>query len=121
MTIQTASSVAGISLIMQTDDEVDQAAELLRAIGLEVVGEDGYVEVTGAGPTLSIMRGAMVEVSAHGGLLLQVEVPDVAATTAAAELAGATVALAASSDDLESSAFLQSPTGFTIQLQSAAR
>lgn len=111
------SSVAGLSLIMETNEQVEQAAELLRSVGLEVEGEDGYVQVKGPELTLSIMRGAMVDVPSHGGVLLQIAVPDVAAATSAAEQAGATVALAAgASDDAHASAFLQSPAGFTIEL-----
>lgn len=122
MTTQTAPSVAGISLIMQTNAEVDQAADLLRAIGLQVTSEDGYVEVSGAGTQLSIMRGAMVEVPPHGGLLLQLRVPDVDAAVADAQRAGVRVALPPTKTDWGSySAFVQSPTGFTIELQSAGR
>lgn len=110
------SAVAGLSLIMETNEEVDEAADLLRSVGLEVEGEDGYVQVTGASLTLSIMRGAMVEVPRHGGLLLQIAVPEVAAATAAAEQAGATLALAPDADAENTSAFLHSRTGFTIEL-----
>lgn len=119
MTIQT-TAMAGISLIMKTNDEVDRAADLLRAIGLEVTGEDGYVEVAGAGVKLSIMRGTMIDVPSHGGLLLQLEVADVRAAVAAAERAGATVGLSPDQDE-NGSAFIQSTTGFTIELRSADR
>lgn len=116
MTTQTAAAVAGISLIMQTNDEVDRAADLLRAVGLDVTGEDGYVEVSGAGLNLSIMRGTMIEVPRHGGLLLQIRVPDVHRAMSAAREAGAIVGLAPEQND-GGSAFLQSPAGFTIELQ----
>lgn len=108
--------VTGISLITTTDEEVDQAAALLRAIGLEVVGEDGYVEVRGPDLTLSIMRGAMVEVARQGGVLLQIRVTDVAAAAAAAERAGGTVELGPDGDS-RTSAFVGSPVGFTVELQ----
>lgn len=116
MTTQTATAVAGISLIMQTNDEVDEAADLLRAVGLDVTGEDGYVEVNGAGLKLSIMRGTMIDVPRHGGLLLQLEVPDVRKAMTAAQEAGARVGLSPDQHD-GGSAFVQSPAGFTIELQ----
>lgn len=112
------SSVAGLSLIMETNEEVDEAANLLRAVGLEVAGEDGYVQVTGPSLTLSIMRGAMVDVPRNGGLLVQVAVSDVAVASTAAEQAGATLALAPDAEGENKSAFLQSPMGFTLELTS---
>lgn len=111
------SSVAGLSLILRTNEEVDQAADLLRAVGLSVAGEDGYVEVAGPSITLSIMRGAMVDVPRHGGVLLQIQVPDVDSASAAARAAGATVALEpTSTNGRRGAAFIQSPAGFTLEL-----
>jgi hypothetical protein len=109
--------VAGISLIMQTNEQVDDAAELLRAVGLDVTGEDGYVEVTGTGLNLSIMRGTMIDMPAHGGLLVQVKVADLPAALQAAQQAGAVLGLAP--ERAGESAFLQSRTGFTLELQPA--
>lgn len=112
------SSIAGLSVILRTNEEVDQAAVLLRAIGLQVTGEDGYVEVAGPSINVSIMRGAMVDVPSHGGLLLQVKVPDVDAATTAAAQAGGTIALGPTATDWgRYSAFIQSPVGFTLELQ----
>lgn len=114
------SAVAGLSLIMETNEEVDHAADLLRAVGLTVTGEDGYVEVAGPSISLSIMRGAMVDVPRHGGLLLQIAVDDVDAATEAARAAGGVVALGPEkSDGGGYSAFVQSPVGFTVELQQA--
>lgn len=115
------SHVAGLSLIMQTNEEVDQAAEVLRAIGLQVTGEDGYVEVAGPSITLSIMRGAMVEVPRHGGLLIQVAVDDVAAATDAVRHTSVTIAQEPTATGPGTySAVVQSPAGFTIELQTSA-
>lgn len=114
------SSVAGISLILETNEDVDQAANLLKAIGLEVKGDDGYVEVAGPSITLSIMRGAMVDVPRHGGVLLQLTVPDVDAAAEAARRAGASIALEPTKTDWGYSAFVQSPLGFTLELQAAS-
>lgn len=115
------AQVSSLSLIMQTNEEVDQSADLLRAIGLTVTGEDGYVEVEGPSITLSIMRGAMVDVPRHGGVLIQIAVRDVAATAEAARRAGAVIARLAESGhpdaDDDGSAFVQSPAGFTVELQ----
>ena len=114
------ASVRGLSLIMQTNEEVDQAAELLRAIGLQVTGEDGYVEVSGPSITLSIMRGAGVDVPRNGGVLLDLTVDDVFAAPDAARDAGAVIAQEPTSANADSySAFLQSPAGFTIELHGA--
>lgn len=111
------ATVRSLSLIMQTNEEVDQAAALLRAIGLTVTGEDGYVEVEGPSITLSIMRGAMVEVPRHGGLLIQITVPVVAEAAAAARQAGAAITQPADAGEQDGgSAFVQSPTGFTVEL-----
>lgn len=115
------AAVAGLSLIMQTNEEVDQAADLCRAIGLEVDGEDGYVEVAGPSIRLSIMRGAGVDVPRNGGVLLEIAVDDVAAATNAARRAGATIAREPTSTGPHTvSAFVQSAAGFTIELQTAA-
>lgn len=111
-------TVAGLSLIMETNEEVDQVAQLLRAIGLSVTGEDGYVEVAGPSITLSIMRGAMVEVPRHGGTLLQLDVDDVVAATAAARDTGAAVVQDAATIGGGTS-FVQSSTGLTIELRPA--
>lgn len=116
----TDSAVAGLSLIMETNEEVDRAADLLRAVGLEVAGEDGFVEVVGSSIRLSVMRGAMVEVPRHGGLLVQIAVPDVDSATEAARNAGGIVASEPAKTDWGGySAFVQSPQGFTLELQAA--
>ncbi len=114
------AAVAGLSLIMQTNEEVDLAAELFRAIGLEVDGEDGYVEVAGPSIKLSIMRGAGVDVPRNGGVLLEIAVDDVATAADAANRAGATIAQEPTVTGPRTySAFVQSPSGFTIELQTA--
>lgn len=116
------AAVAGLSLIMQTNEEVDQAADLLRAIGLQVAGEDGYVEVAGPSIKLSIMRGAGVEVPRNGGVLLEIGVDDVASAADAASRAGATIAQKATATGPDTySAFVQSRSGFTIELRTASK
>ena len=115
------TSVHGLSLILQTNAEVDRAADLLRALGLDVVGEDGYVEVAGPSIALSIMRGAMVDVPPLGGVLLQVAVDDITAAVSAGRDAGASVVREPTTDEEgNASAFLQSSLGLTIELLSRA-
>lgn len=113
------TSVRALSLILQTNAEVDQVADLLRALGLEVVGEDGYVEVTGPSITLSIMRGAMVDVPSLGGVLLQLDVDDVVTAARIGRDAGASVVREPTTDEAgNQSAFLQLSVGLTIELMS---
>lgn len=117
-----STTVGGLSLILHTNADVDRAADLLRALGLDVVGEDGYVEVTGPSITLSIMRGAMVEVPPLGGLLLQLSVEDISAAVGAAREAGASVVRDPTTDEAgHQSAFLQLAIGLTIELMSKVR
>lgn len=114
------AGVRGLSLILQSNAEVDEAADLLRALGLEVVGEDGYVEVTGPSITLSIMRGAMVDVPSLGGVLLQLDVDDVVTATRIGRDAGASVVREPMIDEAgNQSAFLQLSVGLTIELMSS--
>ena len=116
------TEVIGISLITRTNEEVDQAAELLRAVGLTVEGEDGFVAVQGPALNLTIMRGAMIEVPPQGGVLLQLRVPDVDAASEAARRAGGEIALGPSRTEWGSySAFIRSPIGFAVELQGADR
>jgi hypothetical protein len=111
------STVAGISLIMETNEQVDQAAELLQAIGLQVEGGDGFVQVKGPTLNLSIMRGTMIDVPPLGGLLLQVTVDDVPAAVEAVREHGGVVGLGPTRTDWGTySAFVQSPTCFTLEL-----
>ena len=116
------TSVHGLSLILQTNADVDRAADLLRALGLEVVGEDGYVEVTGPSITLSIMRGAMVDVPQLGGVLLQLAVDDITAAVSAGREAGGSVVREPTTDEEgHQSAFLQLAIGLTIEFLSKVR
>lgn len=105
---------------METNEEVDQAAELLRALGLTVTGDDGYVEVAGVGLNLSIMRGAMIEMSRHGGTLLQIEVDDVGAAINRAEQAGGAKVALGPGDSDDGTAFLHGPAGMTIEVRPTA-
>lgn len=111
------TALNGLSIVLATNEEVDAAAELLRAIGLEVNGEDGFVQVVTGGTTVSIMRGAMIDVPPHGGLLVQVTVEDVEAAVQRATGAGATLELGPTTTDWGTySAYLSTPAGFTLEL-----
>lgn len=111
------STVAGLSLIMETNDEVARAAEFLAALGLEVTGDDGFVEVKGPSISLTIMRGAMVDVPPLGGLLLQLDVPDVDAAAKLAGDSGGEILLGPLTTDWGSnSAYVRGPAGLTVEL-----
>jgi predicted enzyme related to lactoylglutathione lyase len=115
------STVAGLSLIMETNDDVARAAGFLAALGLEVAGEDGFVEVKGSSISLTIMRGAMVDVSPLGGLLLQLAVADVDAATKIAGGNGGAVLRGPETTDWGSySAYVRGPAGLTVELITAA-
>ncbi|WP_152361689.1 VOC family protein [Microlunatus speluncae] len=111
------STVAGLSLIMATNDDVARAAAFLGALGLEVAGDDGFVEVKGPSINLTIMRGAMVDVPPLGGLLFQVAVADVDAAAKLAADNGGEVVLGPMTTDWGSySAYVRGPAGLTVEL-----
>lgn len=115
------SAVAGLSLIMETNDDVARAAGFLAALGLEVAGEDGFVEVKGPSINLTIMRGAMVDVPPLGGLLFQLAVADVDAATKIAGDKGGEVLLGPMTTDWGSySAYVRGPAGLTVELITAS-
>jgi hypothetical protein len=114
-------SVAGISLILETNDQVDEIARFLGAVGLEVQGEDGNVEVKGPQISLTAMKGAMVPVPPLGGVLLHVTFADAGGVDTAAHDAagsGGAVALGPANEWGTYSAFVTGPAGLTVELSS---
>ncbi len=111
-----STTIAGLSLIVATDEQVDQIAALLRELGLDASGDAGYVTVQGLSTPLSVMRGALVPTADLGGVLLQLSVADLDDALAAAGRAGATVAAAPTQTEFGTrSAFVQL-LGLTIEL-----
>ncbi|GAB3762040.1 hypothetical protein GCM10028864_52480 [Microlunatus parietis] len=111
------ATVFGLSVIMETNDDVDRAATFLSAVGLAVEGEDGFVQVKGPSVNLSIMRGAMIDTPPHGGLLIQLQVADVDAAAQAAVDHGGEVGWGPGRTDFGTySAYVRGPGGLTVEL-----
>ncbi|MFC7620723.1 VOC family protein [Microlunatus sp. GCM10028923] len=111
------ATVSGLSVIMETNDDVDRAAGFLSAVGLEVEGEDGFVQVKGPSLNLTIMRGAMIDTTPHGGLLIQLRVADVDAAAKAATDHGGEVGWGPAKTDFGTySAYVKGPAGLTVEL-----
>lgn len=114
------ATVAGISLITETNEQVSDIQKFLQALGLRVEGEDGFAVVHGPATALTIMRGAMVPMPRVAGVLLQLDVDDVDAAAITASQHGGTVGRGPEDTDWGTrSAFVHGPAGVTVELRGA--
>lgn len=114
------TSVNGISLVVETNDQAAEIASFLRTLGLVVAGEDGYFEIEGAGLSLTVMRGALVPTPPLGGVLLQLTLDDRPSVDGAAQAAadsGWRIEFGPEVTDFGNySAFISGPAGITVEL-----
>jgi predicted enzyme related to lactoylglutathione lyase len=109
-----------VGLVFATNEQVaDVAAFFGEVLGLPVGdgAESGYAEVTTGGPTISLHRGALADVGAPGGTILQFRSPDVRAEAKAVADRGGRLALEPTETDWGTiSAYVAGPHGVTVEL-----
>ena len=113
-------TVGYVGLLSHTDEENAALASFFAdALGLAVDGDahSGYAEVKIGDVTIALHRGAMVEFTPLGGVLLQLACEDVDAEVEAVRQRGGEIALEPSDTDWGTRhAYVRGPQGLLVEL-----
>lgn len=105
------------SFSIVTDDVAGAARFFRDVLGLTVAEDGDFAEVDAGGRSFTIMRGAMVPMTAPAGVILQFDVDDVQAAFDGAKDRGAVVlAEPAKTDWGTESAYLRGPDELVVEL-----